>query len=68
MLRTVVGQCLSLAMSAVEQGRHDARGGTLSSRTGQRVGPLAGYPRLQAVLEKAEMDGILSVRKRAVGR
>lgn len=67
MLRTLVDQCLSLAEAASDPQR--ARGRIVSPTRGPAPqASLAHYPRLQAVLEKAEMDGVLPTQGRLLSR
>jgi hypothetical protein len=54
MLLNVVDQCLSLAFASARQTR------SRSFASHQRwQAPLAAYPRLQAVMQKAEAEGLL---------
>ena len=58
MLSSVVDQCLSMALASA--GRKMSLIGNRSQMRGHHwQAPLAAYPRLAAVLEKAEADGLL---------
>lgn len=62
MLRSVVDECISMALASAS--RRMSQAGTRGLRRPQYQGSLAAYPRLAAALQRAEAEGILN-RSRA---
>ena len=63
MLRSVVDECISMALASASRRMSQTGGRNLRRPEYQRS--LAAYPRLAAALQRAEADGVLS-RSRSV--